>query len=150
MDTKKRQPKRSTRKTPKPNKYRSKFEASVGHQLEELKREFEYETESIRFIQPSVQRLYKPDFIIKTRSGKTIYIEAKGLWTYEDRYKHLLIKQQHPDIDIRFVFQRASTRVSKGSRLTYRDVCEGRGRGIWSGVTWPYSELTIPKEWLSE
>ena len=152
MDKEKPRRKRASKSVRKPRgpAYRSKFESTIGHQLECSRTEYTYEAELIRFIQPALPRTYKPDFIITSRSGNEIIIEAKGLWTYEDRYKHLLIKQQHPDIDLRFVFQRVSNRISKSSRISYRDICEGRGRGVWAGVTWPYSETTIPEEWLRE
>lgn len=79
-----------------------------------------------------------------------MYIETKGIWAYDDRYKHYLIRCQHPELDIRFVFTRSKSRISKGSKTTYRDICEGRGRGVFRGVTWKYADKTIPKEWLNE
>ena len=154
MDKEKPRRKRASKSVRKPRSpaYRSKFESTIGHQLECSRTEYEYEPSGrrIRYVIPEKSGTYLPDFVYTSRSGKEIIIEAKGLWTYEDRYKHLLIKQQQPELDIRFVFQRASNRISKGSKISYRDICEGRGRGIWSGVTWPYSETTIPEEWLKE
>ena len=154
MDLEKPIRKRASKSIRKPRSpaYRSKFESTIGHQLECSRTDYKYEDPegSIRYVIPEKTGRYLPDFIIRTRSGNSIVIEAKGLWTYEDRYKHLLIRQQHPDIDIRFVFQRSSNRISKGSKISYKDICEGRGRGVWAGVTWPYSETTIPEEWLKE
>ena len=134
------------------NGYRSKFEQSIATQLEELDREYEYENKrhKIKYDVPASGHTYLPDFAIFGKDGKCILIEPKGIWDFKDRNKHLLIRQQWPDLDIRFVFQRAKQRIRKGSKTTYRDICEGRGRGVFKGVMWKYSEGTIPKEWLNE
>ena len=60
----------------------------------------------------------------------------------KDRQKHLLIKVQHPELDIRFLFQRSKSRISKTSKTTYADWCEKHG--------FLYCDLHIPKEWLME
>lgn len=130
---------------------RSKLEDRVMEQL--IKEGITYEYESmasrIRYTVPISEHIYTPDFVITTRSGKQLYLESKGIWDYQDRYKHLLIKQQYPELDIRFVFQRAKQRIRKGSKTTYRDICEGRGRGIFKGVTWQYSDGgKLPEEWF--
>lgn len=132
---------------------RSKLEEQIARQLKDNNIEYKYEDryDKLRYTIPAMGHVYTPDFSIRTRSGKRIVIEAKGIWDYQDRYKHLLIKQQHPTEDIRFVFQRAGCRIRKGSKTTYRDVCNGRARGIFKGVTWKYGDKgLIPKEWLDE
>jgi N-acetylmuramoyl-L-alanine amidase len=45
-----------------------------------------------------------------------IIIESKGRFLTADRQKHLLIKQQHPQLDIRFVFQRSANPIARGRR----------------------------------
>jgi hypothetical protein len=52
-----------------------------------------------------------------------------------------LIKKQHPDLDIRIIFQSAKTKIRKGSKTTYGDFCDKHG------ITW--SEKEIPEEWLN-
>ena len=72
-----------------------------------------------------------------------MYIEAKGRFITSDRQKHLLIKEQHPELDIRFLFQNANNTISKTSSTTY---------ALWAetkGFKWANGE-TIPKEWLDE
>ena len=69
-------------------------------------------------------------------------IETKGRWTTEDRKKHLLIKDQHPELDIRFVFQNPKGKIRKGSKTTYADYCDKHG------ILWADKE--IPNEWLLE
>ena len=56
--------------------------------------------------------------------------------------KHLLIKEQHPQLDIRFVFVRADNKLSPKSKTTYGGWCEKNG--------FIYSEKFIPKEWFNE
>ena len=78
--------------------YRSDFELSIAVALNRKNVKFKYESEKIDYVRHST---YNPDFTI---DGKDFYIEAKGLFTTADRGKHLLIKKQHPEIDIRFLF----------------------------------------------
>jgi hypothetical protein len=68
-----------------------------------------------------------------------IIIEVKGWFKPADRTKHLSIKKQHPDLDIRFLFDNANKRLSKTSRTTYAQWCQKHG--------FKYAEKTIPKEW---
>ena len=139
----------ATRKT-KRAKYRSDLERKIAKSLHQRGVNHEYETERIAYTVPAVVRHYTPDFIIITKTGKKIYVEAKGIWDANDRRKHLLIRNQNPALDVRFVFSNASNKISRVSRVTYRDICEGRGRGEYRGVCWKYSDKRIPKEWLEE
>jgi predicted nuclease of restriction endonuclease-like RecB superfamily len=134
------------------NRYRSKIEGEIAKQLRNNKISFDYEPSwgKVVYTVPSKNSVYNPDFYITTRTGKTIIIEVKGIWVYEDRYKHLLLRQQHPELDIRFVFSSSKNRIRKGSKTTYRDICEGKGRGPFKGVVWHYADKKIPKEWLEE
>ena len=138
---------------PKTERFRSKLEALVAEQLDLNNIEYTYEDKEtkIDYTKPAIKRSYLPDFLIRSKSGKYIYVEAKGIWDYDDRYKHCLIRQQHPELDIRFVFQRAGQRIRKGSKTTYKDICDGRGKGIFKDVVWKYGTGgIIPKEWLDE
>ena len=56
-----------------------------------------------------------------------IIIEAKGQFVSSDRSKHKLIKEQHPDLDIRFVFSNSRTRIGKKSKTTYAMWCDRFG-----------------------
>jgi hypothetical protein len=89
-------------------------------------------------VKPATQHIYTPDF----RLPNGIFIETKGRFVLEDRKKHLLIKQQSPELDIRFVFQNAKNKLRKGSKTTYADWCTKNG--------FQYCEGTIPSEWLAE
>jgi len=130
--------------------YRSGLEDNNAKLLKKKKVPFTYEILKIEYIEPASNHIYTPDFVITTKSGKTILIETKGIWIYEDRYKHLLIRQQRPDLDIRFVFTRSKCRIAKTSKTTYADICNGLGRREFKGVTWQYADKTIPSNWLLE
>lgn len=133
------------------NKYRSGLEDDIGNYLTKQSVKYNYEKEKINYIVPSSSHIYTPDFTFTAKDGHTIYVEAKGIFTYEDRYKHLLIRQQHGDkYDIRFVFSRSKSRISKGSKTTYADICNGLGRGAWRGVCWKYADKQVPDSWLTE
>lgn len=126
------------RKRNRNGKYRSQFEKRVAQQLTEQKVDFKYETVVVPFIQPEKKRTYTPDFILPNG----IIVETKGRFVSADRIKHLLIKTQRPELDIRFVFQNPNGKISKKSRTTYAMWCDKHGFK-WAGKE-------IPEEWISE
>jgi hypothetical protein len=137
-----RRPKRATRPSDPGIKagYRSGLEDLVAEQLVSLGIVPEYEDPStvIRYTPPLKTRRYTPDF--KLPNG--ILIETKGRFVTADRQKHLHIKAEHPDKDIRFVFSRSSARISKLSNTTYADWCRKHG--------FKFADRRIPEEWLNE
>lgn len=130
--------------------YRSGLEEKIDEQLRAAHATFTYETDKIKYTIPESVHVYTPDFTITTESGKIIYVETKGIWDSQDRYKHLLIKQQHPELDIRFVFQNSKAKIRKGSKTTYADICNGLGRAPFKAVVWKYTDKHIPLQWLRE
>ena len=118
--------------------YRSGFEHKVADQLNEQKIKFEYETTVIDYIKPQTEHTYTIDFTLPNG----ILVETKGRWVAEDRKKHLLIKKQHPELDIRIVFMSGRTKIRKGSKTTYGDWCDK------NGIVW--AEKQIPEDWFSE
>ena len=117
--------------------YRSGLEVKLQEYFKEKGIEAKYESlkinwEDIRY------RKYTPDFLLP--SG--IIIETKGLFTAEDRRKHLLIQKQNPLFDIRFVFESSKRRLSKISKTTYGMWCEKHG--------FLYADKLVPDEWLRE
>lgn len=117
------------------NGYRSGLEADVAKQLESQGIPFEYETKKIPY---QSQSKYIPDFILPNG----IIVEAKGRLTQEDRSKMRKVKEQHPGLDIRFVFSRSNSRLSKISKTTYAEWCDKYG--------FPYAEKVIPMDWIKE
>jgi hypothetical protein len=118
--------------------YRSGLEETVDALLKQNNIDAEYEKHKVQYSIPTSYHEYTPDF----RLPNGIFIETKGRFVIEDRKKHLLIKQQHPELDIRFVFQNSKNRIRKGSPTTYADWCKKHG--------FLYADKTIPQEWLDE
>ena len=110
------------------------FEAKLATQLNPLGCGFSYETLVIEYMKKGT---YTPDFILPNG----IIIEAKGLWVPEDRKKHLLVREQHPKLEIRLVFQNANNKIRKGSKTTYGMWCDKKN------IKW--SNKVIPSSWLS-
>jgi hypothetical protein len=117
--------------------YRSGLESKVSVQLNEAGVSFEYETFKIEY-QVNETRKYTPDF----RLPNGIIVETKGRFVAADRKKHLLVQQQHPDLDIRFVFSNSKAKLNKGAKSTYADWCQKHG--------FLYADKFIPEEWLHE
>ena len=68
--------------------------------LEQLKSkgiDGEYEKHEVSYTIPATHHTYKPDF----RLPNNIFIESKGWFLPEDRKKHLHIKEQNPDMDLK-------------------------------------------------
>ena len=100
--------------------------------------EVDYEGVQIRYEKPSQMHRYTIDFLLPNG----IVIETKGRFTVEDRKKHLLIKEQYPELDLRFVFSNPKGKINKKSKTTYADWCEKHG--------FRYAKGLIPKAWLKE
>jgi len=115
--------------------YRSGLEDNISKDLKERGVKFEYETFKIKY-EVQENRTYTPDFILPNG----VIIESKGRFTTTDRKKHLLVKKQHPDLDIRFVFSNSKGKLYKGSKTTYADWCEKHG--------FMYADKRIPDEWV--
>jgi len=132
--------------------YKSKLERVNANHLEDHKVSYLYEPSEgkIQYVLPASKHTYTPDFWLETKRGRIICVETKGIWDYTDRYKHVWIKKLYPDLDIRFVFTRSATKTSKGAKQCYADICEGRGRGVFKGLTWQYADKKIPLEWMNE
>ena len=124
--------------------HRSGFEDRIVGRLSERGIRYVYEPAALAYEQPVKKRKYWPDFVLLDNG---IIVEAKGWWPSEDRGKHLLVKDQYPELDIRFVFGRPSTRISKRSRTTYADYVSGKNPRKF---VWPYAAETIPDEWVAE
>jgi len=117
--------------------YRSGLEVSVAKDLEAKGVPFEYEKKKIKWADFKV-RTYTPDIVL----SNGVIIETKGRFVAADRRKHLEIKKQYPDLDIRFVFSNPNAKLNKGSSTTYGQWCKRYG--------FKYHYLTIPDEWIEE
>jgi hypothetical protein len=126
------------------NGYRSGLEETVSRQIADagLPVVYEPKDDKVSYTWPERQSTYLPDFKLPKQGGLHFFVETKGRWTVDDRQKHLLIKEQHPDIDIRFVFSNQNAPLYKGSPNRYCDWCDKHG--------FQYAHKTIPPEWLQE
>ena len=126
----------TTRQQAIKNGWRVGLEERVAKELNEAGVGYEYESVKVKY-DVHETRTYTPDFILET--GYVI-VETKGRFTTADRKKHLLIKKQHPKLDIRFLFQNSRAKLYKGAKSTYADWCDKHG--------FQYADKSIPEEWL--
>ena len=117
--------------------FRSGLEVKIAEELKELSIPFIYEGMKIEW-EDLAYRMYTPDFVLPNG----IIIETKGRFTVADRRKHLLIKKQHPKLDIRFVFENENNKLRKGSKTSYGKWCEKNG--------FLYCTRVIPEKWLKK
>jgi len=118
-------------------RYRSGLEREVAEYLKGKQSKVRYEVlkiecEDLRY------RTYTLDFIL----DNGIIIETKGIFDSEDRRKHLEVRKQHPELDIRFVFSNSMAKLYKGSKTRYCNWCD-KNDFIWA-------HRVIPEEWLKE
>lgn len=115
--------------------YRSKLESKVANMLPEG---CTYESDKLKYVIPETNHSYKPDFKI----GNNKFIEVKGYLRPVERKKHVLLKQQHPEVTIYFFFDNADKKIYKGSKTTY---------GMWAKAEgFEYSDMKrgLPPEWF--
>jgi len=118
--------------------FKSGLEENVSNQIANRGISVQYESEEVSYVIPASEHTYHPDF--KLPNG--IRVETKGRFVLSDRKKHLLVKQQHPELDIRFVFTNSKNKISKKSKTTYAMWCEKNG--------FKYADKEIPDEWFLE
>lgn len=115
--------------------FRSGLEEKLAKYLDKLNAPYLYEAGRYSYTTTSN---YTPDFFLPNG----IIIEAKGFFKPTDRRKMLAVKAQHPELDIRFIFQRNNT-LTKQSKTTY---------GAWAiKHGFPYCIFpNIPEDWLHD
>ena len=118
--------------------FKSGLEENISQQIEGKGIEVKYESEEVSYVVPASEHNYHPDF--KLPNG--IRVETKGRFVLADRKKHLLVKEQNPQLDIRFVFSNSKNKISKKSKTTYGMWCEKHG--------FKYADKEIPQSWFSE
>lgn len=117
--------------------YRSGLEVQTARYLDSIGVKYGYENLKIEW-EDLKYRTYTPDIILMNG----IIIETKGRFLPEDRRKHIAIQRQHPELDIRFVFSNANSRLYKGAKSRYCDWCDKYGF-LWA-------HRVIPEPWLKE
>jgi len=114
--------------------YRSRLEERIAKWLDTNGLLFSYETLKLDY---TLSCVYKPDFILPNG----VILEAKGWFKPEDRRKMLAVKEAHPELDIRLVFQSPHNTITKDSKTTY---------AMWAeknGFQWA-AYHSIPLDWF--
>jgi hypothetical protein len=122
-------------------KFRSGFEKAVYEQATRSKKKLDFEPPDaiVNYVKPARKARYIPDF----RLPNGVLVETKGRLTQPDRAKMLNVIRDNPELDIRFVFQRASQRITRSKNsLTYWEWAEKHG--------FKWHEGYIPEEWWDE
>lgn len=117
--------------------FRSGLEEKIAEQLRANGIDPKFETIKLPY---KVEKncTYTPDFPV----GKRIIIETKGRFQTADRMKMLMVRDQHPEYEFRFIFSNSNARISKVSATTYGRWCEKNG--------FKYANKVIPQEWIEE
>lgn len=117
--------------------FRSGLEERIAGELKAAGVSYTFEEKVVEYLKPARTAKYTPDFVLPNG----VIVETKGHFVTADRQKHLLVKAQHPDLDIRFVFSNSRARISKTSATTYADWCRRFG--------FRFADKSIPKDWLN-
>lgn len=117
-------------KTPK-GKFRSKYEAKIQAACGDVIDS--YESARIEYV---TSHTYTPDFLLTNG----VAVEAKGLFTAQDRAKLLAIKRQHPGVIICLLFMRDQPISKRPGSKFYGEWCDSHG------FEWDVGEQ-IPKAW---
>ena len=115
--------------------FRSKFEFDFAQYLAKNKIKYEYDSVKFKYVMPT--KSYTPDFYL---TKYEFHLELKGYLNVADRVKHILLKEQNPYLDVRFIFPDSNKKIYKGSKTTYGDWCDRHG--------FLYADNRIPREWL--
>lgn len=116
-------------------KFRSGFEKTIWDKAKRQRKKLEFEPFYIPYV---IKGNYLADFVLPNG----IIIEAKGYLDTAAKKKMRAVKTSNPELDIRFVFQDASKKLTKHSRMTYGEWADKYG--------FPWAEKFIPLEWWKE
>lgn len=110
-------------------KRRSKLELKFEEILKDFEVEYDYEVTKIPYTIPESKHTYTVDWTLLNG----MLLETKGyLSDHQERYKYVLLKQQHPDLDLRFVFDNPN-KLCGGTKMTHAKWAEKYGFK-WCGI----------------
>ena len=122
-------------------KRRSKLEENFEYLLNDLQVQYKYEDTKLTYIVPESKHTYLIDWALPNN----IYVETKGyLSDHQERTKYLLIKQQYPELDLRFVFSDCN-KLCGGTKYSHGTWASKNGFQYCS-----IKDYEIIKEWLNE
>lgn len=123
------------------NKRRSRLEQRFEDILIENGGDYKYEVTKISYIVPESSHTYTVDWTL----SNSVLIETKGyLSDYRERQKYVLLKEQHPELDLRFVFDNPN-KLCGGTKMTHAKWAEKYGFTYCS-----IKDTEIIAEWISE
>jgi len=120
---------------------RSNLETKIVSILNNNSNDWKYEVTKIPYSIPESSHTYTVDFTLPNG----ILLEGKGyLSDHAERYKYILIKQQYPDLDLRFIFDNPNKLVG-GTKMTHGKWADKYGFR-WCGV----KDIEVLQEWIKE
>jgi hypothetical protein len=96
-------------------KRRSKLELRFEDILKDFEVNYDYEVTKIPYTVPESKHTYTVDWTLVNG----LLIETKGyLSDHRERYKYVLLKEQNPNLDLRFVFDNPN-KLCGGTKMTH-------------------------------
>lgn len=118
---------------------RSKLELRFEDILIANKAEYDYEVTVIPYIVPESKHKYTVDWTLLNG----VLIETKGyLSDHQERSKYVLLKQQYPDIDLRFVFDNPN-KLCGGTKYSHAKWAD-KYKFQWCGI----KDVETIKSWI--
>jgi hypothetical protein len=125
----------------RPSGKRSKLEETFSQLLAKLDCKEYYEVDKVKYIVPASNHTYLVDFTLPNK----IQCELKGyLRDVDERRKYELIKEQHPEMDLRFVFAEPTKKISR-TKMTHASWAEKAGFK-WCGIR----DVDTIQDWIKE
>jgi len=122
-------------------KRRSKLELKFEEIIKEFDVVYDYEVTKIPYTIPESNHNYTVDWTFING----LLVETKGyLSDHKERYKYVLLKQQHPDLDLRFVFDNPN-KLCGGTKMTHSKWAEKYGFKYCS-----IKDVDQIKQWVKE
>jgi hypothetical protein len=136
-------------------RYRTEFEATTAMRLIRRNISFEYEPARLRYTDKNGRkRITQPDFHLKPKSNDPhggMFVEAKSLLKNDHLSRYELLREQRPDLDIRFIFEQPDRTIS------HFGVADGEGQtravsySEWADMNgFKWSGEAIPNALLNE
>jgi hypothetical protein len=126
---------------------RSGLENTTMEDLAQRGVQYRYEEVKVAYTSPATAHKYTPDFIIPNG----VIVETKGIFDSDDRKKHLLIQAQNPGLDIRFVFSRSKSTLTKRVPKTHKNYATQTTYGDWcTKHGFLFADKLIPQAWIDE
>ena len=122
-------------------KRRSKLELKFEEIIKSFEVEYDYEVTKIPYTVPESNHNYTVDWTFING----LLVETKGyLSDHKERYKYVLLKQQHPDLDLRFVFDNPN-KLCGGTKMTHAKWAEKYGFAYCS-----IRDVEQIKQWIKD